>query len=370
MVAPLRLIALLPLISAFEIVPLAIAQREMRFGALALVAAARSTTMTVVAISTALAGEVYMCVAYAMVAGALVGAVGAHIATPGQARLKPGLAHCRPIAYFSLQTFLAGGTGMLASRLSEVMVGALTGLAALGIYSRASTIYTTLYGSLFGAISRVLLVKLADAIRTDNSVRLNYTAALDALLALFWPALLGIAILAGPIVYWAFGPTWTGAALPLSLLMVAQAIAMLFSLSYELAMLRNRVTQQVRYEILRSLAGLAFVAVGCNWGIVGAAAGKLCELILAAVLYVPLVIEMTEMDRSEYLTIVKRNVMPTLASLTPAGAYMVVTDFPVVVPIGTLAAIIAAGVAAWLATLILQRHRLAGELQQLFRLPR
>ena len=51
--------------------------------------------------------------------------------------------------------------------------------------------------------------------------------------ALMWPALIGLAILSGPVVLLLYGAKWLPAALPLSALLVAQFIGVSFGMNWE-----------------------------------------------------------------------------------------------------------------------------------------
>lgn len=364
-----RWIALVPLLAAFEMVPQAMLQRQMRFGAFAIVLALRAVTVTTVAIGTALFGDRFLCAAYALPAGAAISVIASNIAAPGHLAIRPRLTRWRPLARFGLQILMVGGIGILSMRASELAMASILGLAALGIFSRASTVFNTIYVNLYGAIGRVLMARLAQDLRGHGQLRDTYAAGLHATLGLMWPALLGIALLTGPIVRLAFGPQWMEAALPLAILMVAQAIAMTFGLSYELFILRDQVGRQARYEAIRAIAGFAFFVIGCAFGLTGAAFGRLLEIALAAAFYIPAILKLSELRALDYSRILALNAMVTLPALLPTVLLVAVYGFGTGsgdgAPLPLVAASVTAGFAGWLGALFVFAHPLASDIQRL-----
>lgn len=358
-----RLIAAVPLINAFELVPLALLQREMRFGAVSLLLALRAVVGTAVAIGAALLGARYMCVAYAAVAASLVSVIGSHLAAPGHLRLVPSLAPWRTMLPFGLKVLGVGGLSILAMRASELVLASILGLAALGIYSRASTVYNTLYSSIFGGIGRVLMARLAVDQRAQVSLRTSYIGGLHLSLAVMWPMLLGIAVLAGPAVQLVFGPQWVEAAGPLAILMIAQAIAMVFGMSYELFILRDELGRQVRFESIRSLAGLAFFTIGCFFGIEAAAYGRLAEVVLATLMYVPQIQRMTDVRAREFARVLLINAIVAAASIAPGAILLLFVGTSALPPPLLIGASILGGAIFWLGAVHLLRHPLEGELR-------
>jgi O-antigen/teichoic acid export membrane protein len=361
LIAPLKLIALVPVINALELVPQALLQRDLRFGAVSIVSALRAAVASGVAIVTALLGDPYMCVAWAAVIASTASVIGSHMAAPGHLLLVPRFEHWRRMLPFGLKVLAVGGVSLLAVRSSELVLGSILGLAALGTFSRASAVYNTIYSSVFGAIGRVLMARLAIDQRRDVALRTSYVAGLHVTLAVMWPILLGIAVLAEPGVVLVFGTEWQQAASPLAILMIAQAIAMLFGMSYELFILRNQLGRQVTYEVTRSAAGLALFTIGCLFGLKMAALGRLAEAVLAAVLYVPQILRMMELSPREFARIVLVNGIVALATVAPAALLRFAIQASLS-PFAVVLLSVGGGAVCWLLSIHLLKHPFRQEL--------
>ncbi|MBU1607261.1 MAG: oligosaccharide flippase family protein [Alphaproteobacteria bacterium] len=360
-----RLISMVPIIGAFELTPQALMQRNMQFGRLAWILGARSFALTAVAIGTAWAGYTYMCAAYAAIASAFVSAAGANIAAPGNFRVAFDFNRWRQISLFSLKILAISGISVLAMRASDPIMASILGLAVLGIYSRASSIYNTIYTSIFGALSRVIMARLAIDLRNGTSLNNTYIGGLHLILGFILPFILGLAILSQPTVLLVFGANWLGTAAPLTVLMLAQALALTFAMSHELFILRDEIGRQTKIEIFRSVAGTAFFIVGCYYGMVGAALGRVAEIALAAAMYIPHIIRLGQISWLDYLLVLRKNLVVAGAAIAPSLALMIYFEFSPYTPLSLVLASVMAGVAAWALSLHYVNHPLSKELKML-----
>ena len=360
-----RLISLVPIIGAFELTPQALMQRNMQFGRLALILGVRSLALTVVAIGTAWAGYTYMCAAYAALASALVSAIGANVAAPGNFQVAFDFIRWRQISLFSLKILAISGISVLAMRASDPVMASILGLAALGIYSRASSIYNTVYSSIFGALSRVIMARLAIDMRNGIELSNTYLSGFHLILGLLLPFVLGLAVLSQPAVLLIFGEEWLETAAPLAILMLAQALALAFAMSHELFILRDEIGRQTKIEIFRSVAGMAFFIVGCYFGMVGAALGRVAEIALAAGMYIPHIVRLGRISRLDYILALQKNLIVAGAAIAPSLALMIYYDFSPFTPLLMVFASVVAGVGAWALCLHCVRHPLSRELNSL-----
>ena len=355
----MRLIAIAPIIGAFELLPSSLLQRELKFHKLAILTIIRGTVNTAVAIAAVLAGFPLMAVAFAAVAASAATALAANMLAPQSLVFTRSAAHLRPMAVFGLKTLAVSGISVAAMRLADPVMAIILGLAALGIYSRASTIFSAIYGNVFAAFSRVLLARLADEKRTAGHLDTVYLEGLRAILAIMWPVMLGIAVLAFPVVEIAFGPEWRGAAMPLAILMAAQALSMTYALHSELFILQDRVGTQTGFEAVRACAGLVLFAIGCQFGLEGAAMARVLEILLACLFYIPFVLRLSGAAAADYVAVLVRALVPTALAIAPAALLMAYRGWAFDVPPLELAAAIALGALLWLGSLLATKHPVA-----------
>ena len=69
--------------------------------------------------------------------------------------------------------------------------------------------------------------------------------------------MLGMAVLAGPVILTLYGERWIGAAVPLSFLMIAAVIVLGIGMHWEVFVLRKETGLQTRIEAVRTGLGLA-----------------------------------------------------------------------------------------------------------------
>ena len=362
--AVLRLLAIVPLIGILEFLPATMLQRRMRFQAISVIAVVRTVGNAVVSIAAAFLGASALSAAYGGIAYAVIGVVAFWIVARGDVGFSLSLRGSGAMAVFGLRTLSIGGVSALVTRLSDVLLGRLLGLTALGFYSRASTLGNVMFQNVYGSIARVMLVKLSDDRRAGRPLRVSYLVALENILGIMWPLLAGVAVLAAPAVAILFGERWMPAAVPLSLLMLVQLLALSFAMHHELFIMGDRIGQQAKLEVIRSLVGLAAFTYGCRYGLEGAAAGRLVDSLAGMALFLPLIPGLSGAGWRELAAAYARSGAVTLATIAPPAALMVAHDWRHDVAVLPIGAAVAAGGVCWLVALRLTHHPLWREIER------
>jgi O-antigen/teichoic acid export membrane protein len=180
-----------------------------------------------------------------------------------------------------------------------------------------------------------------------------------------WPIQIGLAILAPPVIQLLFGAKWIDSALPLSLLMIAQAIVLSFGMNWELFVLRGETRVQRRLEIWRALTGLLAFSAGTQFGMAGAASGRIVEAGMGAILYRGHIDRMAQIARGEANRILGRAALLAIAATAPSLALMIGYRWSSDTPLWSVAAALLAGIVLWGVALRMMRHPLLHELQRL-----
>jgi O-antigen/teichoic acid export membrane protein len=120
-------LALLPLLGAFEFVPSASLERRGRFKSIALVGLGRMLSATFTTVGLAFAGFSYMSIAYGNLTGALVSLVGFNVAGRQHSSLRLSVAEWRRITRFGLQMVAISGVNAIFGRAAELAMGRLGG---------------------------------------------------------------------------------------------------------------------------------------------------------------------------------------------------------------------------------------------------
>lgn len=359
----LSVLALSPLIGMFEFRPGMMLRREMNFRPISIINIAKTFVGTPFAVALAMNGYSFMSLAYSNIAGAVFGVICTNLAARRHISLRLSLHEGRQMIVFGVHMMSIGGMAGIAARASEILLGHMLGLAALGLYSRASSIAGILFENVYGAITRVVFVKLSEDFRTKGTVRDMFLTSFEMILALMWPAQIGLAVLSGPAIYLLYGERWLDAAVPLSLLMVAQSVILCFGMNWELFVIRHETARQVRFEAIRAIVGVLAFAFGCLFNIAAAAAGRIAEAAFGFMLYQPHMSRMAETRPGEFLRIFMNSAWLTVAAVLPSLVLMIATGWSPRTPPILIGGAVLSGVVLWLAVLAMQKHPLLTEIR-------
>ncbi len=363
----LRILALSNLLAILNFRPSAMLQRGMQFKQLSLITVTSGLVQTASTVGFALAGASYMSPAYA----SLISGVAVTTMTLALGRRHIGfgltLANWRPITTFGLQMMSVSGVAMLTGKLSDLILGRMLGVTALGLYGRASSLSSIIFDNLYGTATRVVFVQLSKDYRERGTWQATYLRSFAMITAFMWPLLIGLAILSRPAVLILFGERWLPAALPLAALMVAQFIGVAFGMNWELFVLRGETGRQAKYEVARLLLGVPIFALGCVYGLLTAALAKIADALIGLILYYPHVRRLAEIGPREIPAIYRDSGLLTLVATMPSLVTMIVYDWSPRTPFPIIAAAVALGIALWFGLIFLMGHPLREELLMLRR---
>ncbi|URD61540.1 oligosaccharide flippase family protein [Sphingomonas sp. KRR8] len=358
----LLVFALFPLLGMLEFIPSAICARDMRFGIVSVISVAKATVTAIATIVLASRGHAYMSFAWGQILGWAVTATcyNAVVWRPDVWRLR--FKGIRSILHFGSQMIGISGLANLSTRAGEMLLGSFLGLASLGLYTRASSLPTTLYQNIYGAGSNVIFSKLSHDLREQGAFHETYVRFMRLLLGLLWPMMIGLAILAQPVIHLLYGPKWQAAATPLSLLTLASAVTIAIGMVAEVFILRHETKQQVRIEAIRSGAGIGLFALGALVSLPLAAAAKLAEALLAFLLYRRPMNRLVGGPAGELRRVYAEGLLVSAAAVLPALGLMLWTRFSPETGLLPIIASVLAGVLLWSLLLLRRKHPIATEI--------
>lgn len=361
----LLVLSICPLFGIFSFLPGAELERHARFKATALITFLTNLLGGAATIVFAVLGYKYMSLAYAQVIGAAV----LSLAFIGVGReyfiCRLGLAEWRRISHFGFQMFAYSGIVNFSQRFSEIMLGRIGGLAALGLYNRASGINNMLWGNIHYLASRVVLVDFAMLHRSATPLKARYMQSVAMITATLWPAFAGLAVLAAPFITIVYGVKWSGAILPLVFLSVASIIRVSMTTSWELFTVTGNIAAQTRVEFVRNVFSVPLFIGACFISINAVAFTRIIDAMLAFVFYRPHLDKMTDTNSTEMKLIYVQSAFLTLAATAPSVVLLLF--FPSLqMQLPYLALVIFLGIANWACSLFLMKHPLAMELSRVF----
>lgn len=224
LVAPvLMCLSLLCIGDALQVVPRAGLQRGMKFARLAWL----QFLQVMVTQGVLVAGALLGLGVWALVVSALCGALAATLLL--FAWHPYALAWPREIA--RLASPLLQGWRVLASRIAyyayssadQTVVGKLLGKDALGAYSFATALSTTVSGEISATVTRVIPGIFSEVQRDPNALKRYFLVLTELLAYVSLPVSVGIALTADYVVRVVLGPQWEAVVVPLRILCVYSA---------------------------------------------------------------------------------------------------------------------------------------------------
>lgn len=245
-----------------------------------------------------------------------------------------------------------------------MVLGSWFGLAALGLYNRAANLTNQLYGNIYGLAANVIFSRMAQELREKGSFHDTFMRALRILLAVIWPLLLGLVVLAGPFIYLLYGDKWLDAALPLSLLAMSTFIVLGVGMNWQVFVLREETGRQMKLEAVRSIGGFLLFCAGCLVSLPMAAAAKIGESLLIYFLYRPHMDRLIGTTRGELDRVYGEALLLSIAAALPSFLLMMWQDWSPRTPLWMVMAAVLTGIALWAMLLVVRRHALLDEIKR------
>lgn len=352
----LRALAIIPLISIFQLIPYAQLERRGMFKWLVAVNMTRQLIATFCTVSFALTGYSYLSLPLGQICGGVAGALLVNILGREHIQLRFSLADWRRISVFGAEMLAISGVNSLATRVSEVALGKISGLANLGLYTRASTLFSLFWDNLHLIVGRVLFVDLAERKRRGESLRDAYLMIAEITTAVLWPAFVGLAVLSRPLFAIVYGEKWVPAAIPFSILAASAVAQASVTMTWELFAVSGETRRQTKIEFLRTAVGVTLFVGGCFISLTAAAVARLLDAIFSAAIYRPHVQRMTDTRFSDLLPIYARSMGLSFGAVCPATALMIAQRGSPSTPAWQVGLAILAGVAFWLVAVIMLKH--------------
>ena len=259
------------ILGAFSAVQLAILQRDMRFRALT----TRSLVGTAVggALGVGLAWTGYG--VWALVAQTLVAqgvtAVGLWNTTGWRPRARFSLDHLRELWGFGLNVLGSKLVNLANTKAASFAIAIALEKQALGLYTVAARVETTLSGLLVNTITQVSLATLSRFQGDLARFRRIYFAGVRLTAAFAVPAFLGVAVLATEIVSSILGPQWIDAAPVISILALLGIVSSVGGFNVAAIASLGYPQYNFRLDALNAVVTLLAVIVALPWGLLGVA---------------------------------------------------------------------------------------------------
>lgn len=358
----LLVLAITPLVGIFSVVPTALLEREANFRLISITNVVRSIVATVGTVVLAYNGWSYYSIAFGQVGGSIVGTALLCMLARRHIHWRLSIAGWREVGRFGAQMIAITGVNSLAGRASDLMLGKITGIVALGLYNRAANVNNLFWENLHLVMGRVVFAEFSRQKREGMSLRRSYLAISEMVIGSLWPLFTGLAVLSEPLIRLVYGDQWAGAAGPFALLALSAVVQLSITMTWEIFVACGETARQARFEIVRATVGTVFFAIGCTISLEAAAAARVADAAFSMLLYRPHLQRMTETSMADMGPIYLRSGLLTLLAVLPAGIMMTTGgDAAATLPFGTMLGAASAGVLLWGGGLVLLDHPLYRE---------
>ncbi len=275
LVPVVQIAALGVLLGSFAAPPVALLRRDLAFGALALINIAGLTANLLASVVFIRLGAGYLSLAFASFAAAVTVTLSAMLYNPKFWIFRPSLKHWREVFGFGAFSSATAVLNNLYAVLPQALLGRLAGFESAGLYSRAVTLCQLPDRAIVGAFQPVIFPAFAAQARAGGDLKVAYLHALTLLTAIQWPVLIGLALLAEPVVYILLGPQWNAAAPVLRILALAYMAMTPAPLTYPTLVALGHVRDTLTTSLISLPIGVAAIVATAPFGLVPVALSML-----------------------------------------------------------------------------------------------
>ncbi|MGS0997839.1 lipopolysaccharide biosynthesis protein [Rhodanobacter sp. UC4451_H18] len=172
----------------------------------------------------------------------------------------------RSLFGFGGYMLLTGLLNAAAVRLQSLLIGKLFDARTLGFYTLAQNTQQAPASLIDGILRRVGLPVFSTIAQDRIKLRTALRTSLRMAMFLFVPCMVGIAVVAKPLVELMYGARWIPAAQILSVLSLSAALWPVHILNLAAIGAQGRSNLLLRVEIAKQLIGIALIAAASQWG--------------------------------------------------------------------------------------------------------
>lgn len=297
-------------------------------------------------------------------AGSLVNIVVLWSASSWRPRFLFSFSHLKKLFSFSMSLVGNNLVEKVRENIDSVLIGFFLGTTLLGYYSIAYKLIDTLNKIIMGVFRTVSLPVFSRLQLERDKLTTAYFQAAKVTSVVFFPAYIGVLMLASPLTIIVFGSEWGSSVPVIRWLALLGAVGTLFMYNYPILISLGKTGIAFQTNILDTALSVVGMLIGAKYGIVEVAIGRTVASIL--VIPVPFVIIMRLLGQrmSTYLLQLRPAI---LATITMATSVLLIQRL---IPYGNdllvLISSVLTGVLTYLAYLYLLERNLLIDITNLF----
>ena len=259
--------------------------REIRFKSIAVMRFSAALVGALVSTGFAWANYGPISLAFGSLASIVVNAILAVYFRPESFPWMPGVKEIKRVLSFGSKITGTSLVGVLSGGTSELLLGKLQDLTAVGLYSRASGLVQMFQRLFVDAVGVVCLPWFSKQSREQGGFVESYIKATLYVSACGWSFCLLVICLAHPLVRFLYGPQWDQAVDLARLLAVAAAFAIPVILGQVALLASGAVAPMARLTVLCAFQNVGFMALGAYLGLWAIGFAAILSAIVASSLW-------------------------------------------------------------------------------------
>lgn len=204
------------------------------------------------------------------------------------------LSKWRPALQFSKESFkyLWGyGSKLLASGLLDttynnifpIVIGKFYSPAQLGLFSRAQSYSSLLSSNITGVLQRSTFPVLSMIQDDDERLRIDYRRLLRMSAYIIFPLMIGLAVLARPLVITMITAKWEACVTYLQVICFAMMWFPIHAINLNLLQVKGRSDLFLRLEIIKKIIGVSIMCVTIPMGVLAMCCGMVCSSVICLI---------------------------------------------------------------------------------------
>ncbi|SEO42291.1 Membrane protein involved in the export of O-antigen and teichoic acid [Rhodospirillales bacterium URHD0017] len=351
------------MLGPFSVPGMSLLRRNLGFDTLAGINLLGIAVNFVVVVVLAWRGHGVMSLAWATLAASVVRVGTVWIVHPCFTAFRISLRGWKAPFEFGIVSTATSILNVSCEYLPQLIIGRSLGLAAAGLFGRATSVCQLPDRLVIGALSPVLLPALSRQTQAGVHLKPAYLVALSHMSALQWPILLCLALLAEPAVLILYGDQWKEVA-PLVRIMALAALVMFPAfMTYPTVVALGGVRDMLWMSLLSQPLSVFLIFLASPFGLEAIAATQVISAPVHIFIAIKFIGRRIGVSWAEIARAVGRSAVVALCSAAvPALVVVLQGGFSFGMSYTTLAYVLAGAAAGWLVGLILSGHPLLDEL--------
>lgn len=362
--AGLRLAALGLVLSAFAVPLMSVLRRDLDFRPIAVINVSAGALAAVVTIGLILRGYGYLSLIVGSLAATGYTVVAAQIYRPSPWIFVPCFRKMREIATFGGWVSATAVLNNLYLMLPNLVLPRLAGFEAAALFNRATQLSQLSERVIVGAVVPVILPAFATLSRNGADLRQGYLQGVRLVTVVQWPALLGLAILAEPVVRIVVGDQWNAAADLLRILALAGLFMAPAALTFPILVSSGHARDTLTASLVSLSIGAVIFAIAAPFGLRALALSFFVTLPIQMAVALAFIRRRLGFGWVEFARACAPSAGCALTSAIPPLLVAAHGGFAFSLPLAQLVLAVVGSGAAWLAGLAFTRHPLMAELRR------